>query len=188
MQRSIYIWVSKIKEINFILAKQGKKYVAVVESSTGIIANTVPSKDKEIHLNFLRHIQSKLGLKSNKILTSNTTTSDILFSLEKDPLVSWTVSKNFPIDFALYTKKQQVVAEQLRNIPLGQKVSYGELAELSGITRGARFVGNCMSSNYIPLIIPCHRVVKSDGSLGNYSAGGPEVKIKLLRQEGVAID
>jgi O-6-methylguanine DNA methyltransferase len=64
----------------------------------------------------------------------------------------------------------------------GTTVSYGELASMSGIPGGARFIGNCMAKNRFPVLIPCHRVIKSDGSIGNFS-GGVEVKEFLLDHE-----
>ncbi|MCE7737668.1 MAG: MGMT family protein [Candidatus Heimdallarchaeota archaeon] len=177
-----------MNQLKFILTKDQGHYVAVVESSIGIVANTVPSKNKEIHLNFLHKIKSKLNIENILISNSKSMYTDILFELNKAPNMSWPISKDLPIDFLLYTKKQQIVAEQLRKIPPGDIVSYGILAELSGIARGARFVGNCMATNFVPLLIPCHRVIKSDNSLGNYSAGGPEVKYRLLKLEGVNLD
>jgi len=61
-------------------------------------------------------------------------------------------------------------------------ISYGELAMLAGIPRGGRFVGNTMAKNRFPVIIPCHRVIKSDGTPGTYTSG-PERKIFLLNHE-----
>lgn len=175
-------------QLSFILSHFEDYYVAVVESSIGIVANTVPSKNKEYHLNFLRKIKSKLSIENSVVLYSSSLYTDILFQLNKVPMKSWLNSTYLSIDFRLYTDKQQIIAEQLRKISPGKVVSYGELAELSKITRGARFVGNCMASNFIPLLIPCHRVIKADHSLGNYSAGGPEVKYRLLKLEGVNLE
>ena len=71
-----------------------------------------------------------------------------------------------------------------RKIPYGHRISYAELAAQAGISHGARAVGNCMAANQIPLIIPCHRVVRSDGRLGSYSLpGGAAMKRRLLALE-----
>tara|TARA_B100000959_G_scaffold18261_1_gene17573 strand:- start:1550 stop:2029 length:480 start_codon:yes stop_codon:yes gene_type:complete len=73
------------------------------------------------------------------------------------------------------------VYENLRKVERGKTVSYGELASLSGAPGAARAVGSAMAKNPIPLIIPCHRVVKCDGSLGNFSGpGGVEQKRRML--------
>ncbi len=61
-------------------------------------------------------------------------------------------------------------------------MSYGELAEMAGYPRAARAVGNAMASNPIPIVVPCHRVVRSDGTLGNYG-NDPTWKERLLEHE-----
>jgi methylated-DNA-[protein]-cysteine S-methyltransferase len=69
-------------------------------------------------------------------------------------------------------------------IPPGQTVSYSQLACMIGKPRASRAVGSALAKNPIPLIIPCHRVIHSDGSLGNFSApGGTNTKKKLLALE-----
>lgn len=78
----------------------------------------------------------------------------------------------------------KTVWKALSIIPWGSKVSYGELARLIGRNGAARAVGGACGRNPIPLIIPCHRVLGSDGFIGGYS-GGEGVKEKLLRLEGV---
>ncbi len=88
-----------------------------------------------------------------------------------------------PIDLDAFTEGEKKVYKTLCAIPAGQTISYGELARLSGYPGGARFVGNTMAKNIFPIIIPCHRVIRSDGSPGNYSSG-TELKEFLLRHEG----
>jgi methylated-DNA-[protein]-cysteine S-methyltransferase len=79
---------------------------------------------------------------------------------------------------------QRRVLRQCRRIPYGHTVSYDELAVKAGCPGAARAVGNCMAGNRIPLIVPCHRVVRSDGRLGSYSApGGTAMKRRLLALE-----
>ena len=79
---------------------------------------------------------------------------------------------------------QRRVLKQCRLIPYGRTMSYGELAAKAGSPRAARAVGNCMAANNIPLLIPCHRVVCSDGRLGSFSApGGTSMKRRLLAME-----
>jgi methylated-DNA-[protein]-cysteine S-methyltransferase len=72
-------------------------------------------------------------------------------------------------------------------IPRGRVMTYGGLAASVGVTGGARAVGNVMAGNPFPLVIPCHRVVRSGGSLGGFG-GGAEMKKALLMMEGVAFD
>ncbi|MFN4020021.1 MAG: bifunctional transcriptional activator/DNA repair enzyme AdaA [Erythrobacter sp.] len=81
------------------------------------------------------------------------------------------------------TAFQQRVWEELRRIPPGETRSYGELAAALGNPRGARAVGGANGANHVAVLIPCHRVIAADGSLGGY-AYGPEIKAELLRREG----
>ncbi|MBP7734743.1 MAG: MGMT family protein [Spirochaetes bacterium] len=83
------------------------------------------------------------------------------------------------LDLSWYTLKEIQVYGELLKIPTGSTISYGDLAWKSGIPGGARFVGNTMAKNSFPIIIPCHRVIRSDGSMGNYS-GGVNIKKHLL--------
>lgn len=78
---------------------------------------------------------------------------------------------------------EQAVYEALLAVPAGQTVTYGELAEMAGYPRAARAVGNAMAANPIPVVVPCHRVIRSDGTLGNYG-NDPEWKERLLVHEG----
>ncbi len=71
-------------------------------------------------------------------------------------------------------------------IPMGYVTTYGSIARLLGVS--PRLVGLALAQNSLPIIIPCHRVVRGDGSLGGYSFGGPEFKRMLLRLEGVVFD
>lgn len=72
-------------------------------------------------------------------------------------------------------------------IPRGSVMAYGGLAAKVGAPGGARAVGNVMAGNPFPLVIPCHRVIRSDGTLGGFG-GGLAMKRALLEMEGVAFD
>ncbi len=75
------------------------------------------------------------------------------------------------------------VRDIVRKIPKGKSMTYKEVAAKAGNPRAARAVGAIMRSNY-NRDIPCHRVVKSDGSLGSYNRGGTLRKRQLLKSEG----
>lgn len=80
------------------------------------------------------------------------------------------------------TEFQVAVLKAMRNIPSGKTLSYLELAQKSGYPNAHRAVASVCAKNRIPLIIPCHRVVKSDGSVGKYFYGS-DVKQALLEFE-----
>lgn len=92
---------------------------------------------------------------------------------------------NVPVALGATTEFQRRVLQHCRRIAYGRTLSYAELAAAAGSPRACRAVGNIMARNRIPLVIPCHRVVGSHGSLGGYSAWtGLEMKRRLLRLEG----
>jgi methylated-DNA-[protein]-cysteine S-methyltransferase len=78
--------------------------------------------------------------------------------------------------------------EQLLTVGWGQTVTYGDLARQLGDVGLSRAVGQAMGANPTPLVIPCHRVLASDGKPGGFSApGGAASKVKMLALEGVSI-
>jgi methylated-DNA-[protein]-cysteine S-methyltransferase len=81
------------------------------------------------------------------------------------------------------TPFQLRVWQELRRIPWGQTISYGELARRVGSPKASRAVGQANAVNPIPIIVPCHRVINADGGLGGYSSG-LDRKRWLLRHEG----
>ncbi len=95
--------------------------------------------------------------------------------------------KKFSIKLDLSgTEFQKSVWKRLQRIKFGEVKSYGDIANELDLKGGQRAVGGANNKNRIPIIIPCHRVIRADGSLGGY-AGGLDLKLKLLAIEGVAI-
>ena len=92
-------------------------------------------------------------------------------------------SKN-SIDLLVGTRFQQRVWRALRSIPYGQTRSYRSIAESIGHPKSSRAVGTACGRNPLPILIPCHRVVKADGQLGGFT-GGLGLKRHLLNLEGV---
>lgn len=88
------------------------------------------------------------------------------------------------IDFSDKTQFQIAVYNNLKAIPYGDVTTYKALAELSGSPGAARAVGNAMRNNGLPIVIPCHRVLMSDGRIGGWS-GKPGWKERLLKIEGI---
>ncbi|ROZ43115.1 methylated-DNA--[protein]-cysteine S-methyltransferase [Rhodococcus sp. WS3] len=86
------------------------------------------------------------------------------------------------LDFQLAKGFRREVLRHLPEIEYGHTASYSTVAAASGSPRAVRAVGTACAKNPLPLVVPCHRVVRSDGSLGQY-AGGPELKAVLLDLE-----
>ena len=95
---------------------------------------------------------------------------------------------DLPLDFPESTSAfQQEVYDRLLRIPYGHVISYARVARDIGELDQARAVGQAVGANPIPLIVPCHRVVASDGSLTGFG-GGLFVKAALLKLEGIEVD
>ena len=89
------------------------------------------------------------------------------------------------LDMRLMTDFQRTVLQATQAVPHGSVATYGEIAKRIGKPKAARAVGQALGRNPIPLVIPCHRVLASDGSLGGYSGGGGlATKRQLLQLEG----
>ena len=82
---------------------------------------------------------------------------------------------------------EKKINKKLLEVPKGQITTYGELAKAVGLKNGQRAVGRIMNKNPYPVIIPCHRVVMSNGKVGGY-AYGEHIKAKMLNDEGIKIE
>jgi len=120
------------------------------------------------------------------------------FDLEKDDAMAATIGREIEalmrgdagavgarqLDLRLVESAfQRRALQRLRSIPAGALTSYQALAAAAGSPSAQRAIGNTVASNPIAIYVPCHRVIKSDGAIGNYG-GGVERKLALLRAEG----
>ncbi|GHC99436.1 methylated-DNA--[protein]-cysteine S-methyltransferase [Zhihengliuella salsuginis] len=92
-------------------------------------------------------------------------------------------SFDLPVDFALSSAFRRTVQEHLPDIAYGRTATYKEVAELVGNPKAVRAVGTACATNPLPVVVPCHRVLRSDGGLGGY-LGGLDAKTTLLELEG----
>jgi methylated-DNA-[protein]-cysteine S-methyltransferase len=89
---------------------------------------------------------------------------------------------DLPLDWSLVRGFGRDVLDRTARIPYGKVATYGEVARDIGRPRASRATGNALGANPIPIVVPCHRVVRAGGVLGNYG-GGPERKAQLLELE-----
>ena len=82
---------------------------------------------------------------------------------------------------------EEKIYRKLLEVPSGYVTTYSELAKAIDLKNGQRAVGQIMKKNPFPVIVPCHRVVKSDGTIGGY-AYGTEIKKSMLSKEGLKIN
>ncbi len=93
---------------------------------------------------------------------------------------------SIPVALTAGSPFQRRVWKQLELIPYGETRSYADIARDVGNPRGCRAVGGANGSNPVPIVVPCHRVIKADGSIGGFSSG-VHIKRKLLALEGVVL-
>lgn len=147
--------------------------------NTGLVLLTFYADDEKllgIEVNNSRHLNIK-GIfltKSNKIIDESINQVREYFARERREF-------NLPLD-KQGDKFESRVCEELKKVKFGETITYKELAASLGKEDGSRAVGNALAKNKFPLIIPCHRVIKSDGNTGNY-IGGEEAKKALLEFE-----
>ncbi|MGD0785556.1 MAG: MGMT family protein [Sedimentisphaerales bacterium] len=90
----------------------------------------------------------------------------------------------FVLNWEELTDFSKKVLNVCKRIPPGQTITYSQLAKKAGFEKAARAAGSVLAKNPLPLLIPCHRVIRSDGKIGNFSAaGGSKTKKKMLEFE-----
>jgi len=167
-------------------------------TETALIRTHLPTKNRQsVKDRLLKDLQNSKYNKSffvnlQRQITAYFEGSYINFSLDipialacpEQPVVS-AVELSRGNDFSEFAV---VVLKTCRNIKLGQTITYAQLAKQAGRPNAARAVGQVLAKNPLPLIIPCHRVICSDGSLGGFSAtAGLTLKKKMLELEKTSI-
>jgi methylated-DNA-[protein]-cysteine S-methyltransferase len=89
-----------------------------------------------------------------------------------------------PVNLEAASEFTRRVLEATVRIPYGQTRTYGDIAAAIGMPRATQAVGNALGANPVPIVVPCHRVIRADGSMGWFT-GGPHIKRALLDLEGV---
>lgn len=118
---------------------------------------------------------------SPRILESGRRTDDVARQLD-EYFAGHRQTFDIPVDLQLVHGFRRVVTERLLEVAYGSTVSYAALAARADNPKAVRAVGSTCAQNPIPLVVPCHRVVRSDGTTGQYR-GGVEAKITLLALE-----
>ena len=112
-----------------------------------------------------------------------------LFKTAQDQIIAYFEGscidfRNIPIALDGSTTFQMSVLAACRNIEFGRTISYSGLAKKTGRPDAARAVGSALAKNPLPLIVPCHRIIRGDGKIGGFSAiGGNDLKARLLKHE-----
>ncbi|MFC1835778.1 methylated-DNA--[protein]-cysteine S-methyltransferase [Thermodesulfobacteriota bacterium] len=140
---------------------------------------------------WLELVTSHIGVKSLSYVPEPTDPKTCTGSAVMDQLVSEldryfngeSIRFSVPLDLGEGTLFQRGVWEELCRIPYGETKSYRDVAVAIGNGKAVKAVGSANGRNPVPIVVPCHRVIRSDGSLGGYSSG-IEMKKSLLELEG----
>jgi methylated-DNA-[protein]-cysteine S-methyltransferase len=139
-----------------------------------------------VELTESRIVQSSGGVKSRKIPLQVIDINERVCNHLEGVLQDF---RDVPVDLSGVGPFVRKVCEAARQIPVGQTVTYADLANALGQPTAARAVGRALARNPIPLIIPCHRVLAAGGKPGGFSAfGGRATKAKLLAIEGAVVN
>lgn len=152
-------------------------WMGIAESSKGIQAIVLPKRSK-------RAVESDLRAQSKEPLQQEESAQ---LEAARDQLLDYLAGRrntfDVPIDLSQGTSFQRQVWRTLQRVPFGKLRSYQWIAARVGGRHYARAVGNAVGANPLPIVVPCHRIVAHDASLGGFS-GGLSMKRKLLLLEG----
>lgn len=157
-------------------------WVAAARSNTGLVALTLPQPGEQDSLRML----GELGIPSRYIIKPPGVRDELRGLEQALERYFGGVREDFrfTVDWSVYTPFQRKVLKIVRQIPYGSLLSYGQVAALAGFPRAARAAGGALGANRVLLVIPCHRVIRGDGTLGGFG-GGLEWKSRLLSMEGI---
>jgi methylated-DNA-[protein]-cysteine S-methyltransferase len=145
---------------------------------TGLVRVAYPSQDHDLVLDGLAREVSP------RILRAPARLDDVARQIE-EYFAGRRRTFDVPLDLRLSHGFRRTVLAHLQEIGYGQTASYAKLAKAAGNPRAVRAAGSACASNPLPVVVPCHRVVRSDGTIGQY-AGGVDAKRALLTLERAA--
>ncbi|MGB0715904.1 MAG: methylated-DNA--[protein]-cysteine S-methyltransferase [Phycisphaerae bacterium] len=165
--------------MNYALWETDWGHFGIVLGDAGILATYLPHDEVAVRKRIDREWPEA---------TEGDVTSTPRWSGFREQVLSYfageSVTFDVPVDLATMPAFRQRVLRACAEIPYGESLSYAGLAKRVGSPHAARAVGGAMASNPAPLVIPCHRVLRADGSLGGFSGPtGVRLKAKMLRLE-----
>ncbi len=150
-------------------------WVGIASSPSGLLALTLPESTQERALKPLLDRWGKGQSYDDPRLDDLKTKLQQYFDGQR-------VLFDEPLDLSEATAFQRRVWSAVRDIPYGETRSYGQIAHQAGSPGAARAVGRAMATNPVPIVVPCHRVIGSDGNLRGFG-GGLDLKRRLLEME-----
>jgi len=162
------------REIKYIISTTKMGWVGVSGSTEGLLCIVLPQRSAQ-------QARRLLGEMPGCVVQSDSWFGDLIQRL-KTYFNGDKAAFSDELDLSGATPFQRRVWETARLIPYGETRSYAWVARQAGKAEAARAVGQALARNPLPVIIPCHRVIASDGKLGGFS-GGVDMKRRLLRLE-----
>ena len=162
-----------------------KAYVDEIESPAGPLAFAVNEDGALRRLHFVESdygpdLERELEDEGCAVTSDETKTAAVRKELS-EYVNGWRKTFDAPLAF-VGSEWQKAVWMELTRIPFGETRSYGEIADSLGRPGAARAVGRANASNVLPVVVPCHRVIAADGTLGGFN-GGLHLKERLLEHE-----
>ena len=158
---------------------------SILPCEFGYVLLTTTSEDAILHIQFGKSPEILEEYFTTKFKPEYTRIADEVKSDKILSVIDKGTSEKFDL-FFVGTPFQKSVWNAINNIPMGKVSSYQEIANQIGNPDAVRAIGTACGANPIPVIVPCHRVIKSNGDMGNYHYGS-EMKRFLLKREGVSI-
>lgn len=152
----------------------------VTATPVGVVRTILPAEDLDAAMDDLaRRTSSRILRTETPAILTARRELDEYFAGER-------TSFDVPLDWAWTTAFRREVLRATAEIPYGSTSSYRDVATVAGSPRAVRAAGTALATNPLPILVPCHRVLRTDGGLGQY-LGGPEAKAQLLALEGAAV-
>jgi len=165
-------------EEHFVVYESSIGYIIVVIKNSKVVSLDVTDKGT--------YEARKMVLSFHPDATESMTPFKTIRTLLDRYLQGREVDFDVEVDISRLGSFTRKVLNELRKIPYGETRSYGWLAKKVGKPGAARAVGQALKRNPIPIIIPCHRIIRDDGTIGGFSMG-VNIKERLLALEGVKI-
>jgi len=168
----------KDKTLKYVVFKTKLGYFGLAGSEKGLVRTELPLVDEgKVEKRLLSELNGAVRDRKYQTKLQNDIKSYYKGTYDGD-------FKKVPVDYAEMTSFQASILKACRRVKPRRTMSYSDLAKSAGNPKAARAVGSVLAKNPVPLIIPCHRVLRKDGKLGGFSAaGGVKVKKQMLDLE-----
>jgi methylated-DNA-[protein]-cysteine S-methyltransferase len=166
--------------LKYTIFKTKWGFFGLLADSTGLLRTTLPTRSYQTAKRYLLVGMFRLANEDEKLYPELQKYIKSYYngSYKNQNKLNFLVSRAQFGDFACK------VLKVCKEVPIGKTVTYSQLAKKAGFPKAARAVGNVLAKNPLTLLVPCHRVIRADGKIGNFSApGGAKTKKKMLEHE-----